>query len=256
MRFLRQFLLCLVVVFSFAGFEAKAGDIPFFAQYPHFDLGMWAMSHGGELDKQSCEWRRENVEAKDGHVYLHLREKPRGKKPVGCAELKSRRLIADYGFYEARMRTASGSGLNTAFFTYTGPPFGVPDHDEIDFEFLGKDPMQVEVNYHRKGRNMGPWKIDLGFDASEAFHDYAFEWSPDKIKWFVDGKLVFETPDGADVPKHAGKLYFSLWANTRRLDAWMGPFQYQGPVTAEVEWVRYTPSEKYKAVRYPFSGQR
>ena len=29
---------------------------------------------------------------------------------------------------------------------------------------------------------------DLGFDASEDFPTYAFEWHKDKIIWFVDGK--------------------------------------------------------------------
>ncbi len=42
---------------------------------------------------------------------------------------------------------------------------------------------------HREQRYRGtPVQIDLGFDASEAFHRYAIEWEPTGIRWFVDGK--------------------------------------------------------------------
>src|SRR3546814_5746693 len=57
-------------------------------------------------------------------------------------------------------------------------------HDEIDFEFLGKSPRQVQVNYYTAGKGGHETMIDLGFDASEDFHTYAFEWRPDSIRWF------------------------------------------------------------------------
>ncbi len=51
------------------------------------------------------------------------------------------------------MKAATGSGLNSAFFTYIGPTDKKP-HDEIDFEVLGKNTgkVQTEPVYFRQGR--------------------------------------------------------------------------------------------------------
>ena len=32
---------------------------------------------------------------------------------------------------------------------------------------------------------------DLGFDASEGYHTYGFDWQKDSITWYVDGKAVY-----------------------------------------------------------------
>ena len=113
-----------------------------------------------------------------------------------------------YGTYQTRMRTAAGSGLNTNFFTYIGPAVTPGERwDEIDFEFLGKNPRTVQLNYYVDGKGGHEKIVNLGFDASEGFHNYSFVWSPLKIKWYVDGKLVHETAkgeaaeqSGADLP--------------------------------------------------------
>jgi len=161
-------------------------------------------------------------------------------RPIGCPELQSKQRFG-YGRFEARMRTAAGSGLNTAFFTYIGPPLGVKEHDEIDFEFLGKDPTTVELSHWANGVRIAPYVHKLGFDASKGFHTYAFEWTRSYIKWFVDGKQVYATAVDAKIPRNDAKLFFSLWSGTQIENAWMGPFTYNGPVTAEVAWVKYTP---------------
>lgn len=223
---------------------AKAQDIPFFATYPHIDLSRWFLSHGwANGEHQSCEWRSGAVTAHEQGIRLTLSDKGGQKRKIGCGEIQSKKRYK-YGRYEARMRPAAGSGLNSAFFTYIGPPLGVPEHDEIDFEFLGKDKDIVEVNYHRNGKNMGPWKIKLGFDATADFHDYAFEWHPLKIIWYVDGKPVHETEDGADIPKNESKIFFSLWSGAPNVNDWLGPFKYTGPVNADVQWLKFTPLDQ------------
>lgn len=228
-------LACMMIV------AMAAEKIPFFSSHPHRDRSAWNLSHGWTNgDRQSCKWRAESVTAPDGNVSLTLSAKAGQVRRTGCAEIQTEQSYG-YGLYEARMRTAAGSGLNTAFFTYTGPPFGVPEHDEIDVMFIGKEPGSVGVNYHRNGVNKGPFRIDLGFDASAAFHDYAFEWSRARIRWFVDGKQVFETPAGADIPKNPGRIIFSLWSGSNMVKDWLDPFRYSKPVAADVAWVRFTP---------------
>ena len=82
----------------------------------------------------------------------------------------------------------------------------------------------------------------FGFDASQTFHNYAFEWLADKIRWYVDGKLVSETPEGAKIPRNPGHLHFMPWSGLKTPDTWTGPFNYARPVTAEMEWAAYTPT--------------
>ncbi len=222
--------------------SARTENIHFFAKFPNFDLSQWYVSHGwANGEHQSCEWRSDAVRATDEkNIRLILSDNGGKERAIGCGEIQSKKRFG-FGRYEARMRTAAGPGLNSAFFTYTGPPHGVDEHDEIDFEFLGKDPHKVELNYHTNGESQGPIIIDLGFDATQDFHDYAFEWTPDKIRWYVDGKFVAETPKNAKIPRNAGKILFSLWSGAKSSDDWLGKFKYKAPVTAEVEWVKFTP---------------
>ncbi|MCB9988454.1 MAG: family 16 glycosylhydrolase [Rhodospirillales bacterium] len=243
----RLFIVLLVLCGASVS-PAQAEDIPFFATYPHIDQSRWYLSHGWTNGgHHSCEWRAEALKGEDGHLRMWLSDHQGATlREYGCAEIQTRKMFG-YGRYEARMRTAAGSGLNTAFFTFTGPPHGNPVHDEIDFEFLGKEPGKVEVNYHRKGKNMGPFTVTLGFDASADFHDYAFEWMPDKIRWYADGRQIFETPDGADIPDNPGRLYFSLWSGTKKASDWLGRFHYKGPVNADVAWVKFTPMDALEA---------
>lgn len=250
---LKSFAL-LITVFLVAmtfGYHSNANDsqnsqIPFFAKFPNIDLSTWLVSHGWAVnDGHSCEWRKANMRGEDGKLVMHLRENGGRLRDLGCAEIRTRK-VKGYGRYEARMKTAKGSGLNTAFFTFTGPAHGVPEHDEIDFEFLGKNSRTVDLNYYRNGKSMGPWIIDLGFDASKSFNNYAFEWYPDKIIWYVNGKKVQQTKEGAEIPKYAGNLFFSLWSSSPRLNKWMGRFKYTGRKSAQIEWVKFTPFDHLK----------
>ncbi len=58
-----------------------------------------------------------------------------------------------------------------------------------------------------------PFTIDLGFDASEAFHTYAIEWAPDEIRWFVDDRLVHRRVlwDPTPIPDLPMTLHVNTW---------------------------------------------
>ena len=237
-------LALLALLAALAPVEAdtpRAGDIPLFSPYPTINAGRWYRSDGWTNgEHQSCEWRKDALSADDGNLKMTLSDRGGAVRPIGCAEIHTI-ATSGFGLYEARMKTAAGSGLNTAFFTYIGPPTGSPQHDEIDFEFLGKDSHTVQLNYLTDGKGGHEKSIQLGFDAAAGFHDYGIEWKPGKIRWFVDGKLVHETPAGADLPINPGRIYLSLWSGSPKVDGWLGPFEFTGPVSAEVSWVRFTP---------------
>ena len=239
-RFLAA-LLAVVIVFGVVG-TAIARDIPFFLPYPRIDTRDWYISDGWTNGvHQSCEWRADELSAVHGNLQLKLSDKGGKVRPIGCAEIHTNARTG-YGRYEARMRTAAGAGLNTAFFTYVGPPGGVPEHDEIDFEFIGSAPTTVDLTVWTNDKsNGGAKRIELGFDTSKDFHNYAFEWRPDSVRWYADDKLIYETPKGAPIPRNPGSTFFSLWSGSSIEDPWMGHFVYTAPVTAEVAWTKFTP---------------
>lgn len=239
----RQSIRLMVALFCVLAVPhpVQAAQIPFFSQYPAIDLNRWYISHGWTNgDHQACEWRADAISVVDKRLVLTHSDKGGSVRPYGCPEIQTKERMG-YGRYEVRMRSAAGSGLNTAFFTYVGPPVGVPEHDEIDFEFLGKDPYTVEVTHWTNGQRHPAVKIPLGFDSSKEFHNYTFDWTPLEIRWYVDGKLVHRTPKNTAIPKNPGRIYLSLWSGTQIEDSWMGPFTYTGPATAEVVWVKFTP---------------
>jgi beta-glucanase (GH16 family) len=207
-----------------------------------FDRSRWQKSDNWANDwpRVANGWRAENIEFTDGHILVSLNDRRVAGRPFASGEYQSRRDFG-YGRFEVRLRAAAAPGVVTGFFTYTGPTFGKP-HDEIDFEFLGRAPRQVQLNYYTDGVGGRETMIDLGFDASADFHSYAFEWHPDAIRWFVDGRLVHEeTGARGPLPANPGRIYLHLWAG-RGLDDWLGRFDYPGqPLTAAFDCVAFIP---------------
>jgi endo-1,3-1,4-beta-glycanase ExoK len=223
---------------SIAGDEQNG----FTESFKSLDEDRWYVSNGwANGDYQSCEYRADAIEFSGGSMRLTLSNRGGQVRPIGCPEIHTRTRLG-YGIFNARLRAAAGSGLDTGFFTYIGPPSGVSVWDEIDFEFLGKNPRSVSINYRVNGEAHGPRDIQLGFDASEGFHDYTFEWTPEKICWYVDGKIIAKSHDGDKIPSTPGMLFFSLWSGSNGQDAWMGPFRYKEPVTAEVKFASFRPT--------------
>ena len=79
---------------------------------------------------------------------------------------------------------------------------------------LGKDASKVQVNQFVDGKNVGDEKlVDVPGGADQGFNDYAFVWEKDRIRWYVNGKLVHEATDPAKLPSHPSKIYLSLWGS-------------------------------------------
>lgn len=187
-----------------------------------------------------CRWRPENVEPTSNGALLAVHKRPDDGAPCTAAEMQTAGHYS-YGRYEVVMRPARGSGLVSAFFTYTGGYFGDP-HDEIDIEFVGTDTTQVHFNYFRKGKT-GAYEIfDLPFDAADSDRLYAFEWTPEGITWFVDGEPIYATPAGVnDLPVAAGKIHLSTWAGDERIQQWTGPPTYKSGTGAHFSCVSFVP---------------
>lgn len=178
---------------------------------------------------------------KDG-MKLELRKTP-GKLPFAGAEFQHVGFYG-YGRYEAVLRASAEHGAISSFFTFTNDYQGDP-HDEIDFEFVGKSPRQVHLNYFHKGAS-NPVDIPLWFDTAMADHLYAFEWTPDGIKWFVDGHQIHEvTMKTSDfgIPTTTGKVIANIWAGTGSATSWTGEPRFQ-LASAEYRCISHVPAGK------------
>ncbi len=185
-------------------FEGSAGSSP----------GPWwvpEQGHGRWGDPRQLQWytgRRENA-ALDGagRLVLTARREPAalpGVAPAGAitsARLTTLgRLHLRYGSVEARIRVPGGLGTWPAFWMLGTDmaDVGWPACGEIDvMEHVGSLPSTVHGTVHLPGRagldlpDSPPAGIgtahDAGVDLSEAFHDYAVQWEPDRITWMLDG---------------------------------------------------------------------
>ncbi len=188
---------------------------------PHSDRIFKASAHDNNDSFYGAHWREENVTPTSSGTLLSVQRVRGLSLPYTAGEIQSEQKYG-YGRYEAILRPSRGSGLATAFFTYTGPWFGDP-HDEIDIEFLGKDTTKVHFNYFRRGRTGKSAIFDLPFDAADADRLYAFEWTPEGITWFVDGEPYYATEPGDEfLPVASGKVMFSAWTGVEYMQGWHG----------------------------------
>ncbi len=102
-----------------------------------------------------------------------------------------------YGRVEVNAKLPAGRGTWPAIWMLPSEKnFKWPDDGEIDImEHVGFDQGVIHGTVHTKAYNhsIGTQKggqVSVP-DASEAFHVYAIEWTPDKIDWFVDGKKYY-----------------------------------------------------------------
>jgi len=192
-------------------------------------------------------WKASNVEFNNGIMALRLDNagcpQSCSEKPYASGEYSTLKEYG-YGRVEARIKVAKGDGLVTSLFTYKARDNDYSRNDEIDIEILGKDTTKLETNYYTNGVGHHETVIDLGFDASQDFHNYAFEWSPTSIKWYVDGILV-HTEDGSrgELPSQPGNIMVNFWAGTGDAEGWTKKFVYPGtPVRAYYDWIKYIPA--------------
>lgn len=112
-----------------------------------------------------------------------------------CATIASGHLQGmipvQYGYLEVFMRTAfsddGGPPPDNGFMcisTYTHEPVW----DEIDMCFYANTGQLDSAAFVNGKETKLP--VNLGFDPSQSWHLYSFEWTPQSIVWKVDGRVV------------------------------------------------------------------
>ncbi|MCB0707483.1 MAG: family 16 glycosylhydrolase [Saprospiraceae bacterium] len=145
-----------------------------------------------------------------------------------------------YGRFEVAMKSAEGSGVVSSFFLYNlDSNCNWPDeNNELDIEMTGNTADLYFTTHYP-----GPWYFtDIytpAFNPHNAIHDYAFEWEPGIVRWFVDGVLVnVQDQSFVDDLIHPMRIMMNLWA--AEAVTWVGPWDPSiMPVSATYDYVRY-----------------
>ncbi|MHB0950907.1 MAG: endo-1,3-1,4-beta-glycanase ExoK [Allorhizobium sp.] len=212
----------------------------FVENFDRLDTTIWYISDGwNNGPHQNCTWSKKQAAVANGVLELTFEKRKLGERDYVCGEIQTRNRFG-YGTYEVRMKSAEPSGMNSAFFTYIGPTDKKP-HDEIDFEVLGKNSSQVQLNQYVAGKGGNEALADVPGGASTTFNDFAFVWEKDRLRYFVNGQMVHEVTDASKIPTNAQKVFLSLWG-TDTLRDWMGAFSYSGPSKIQVERLAFTAS--------------
>ena len=186
----------------------------FFDDFAVFFRSRWQISHGwSNGPPQDCSWSTANVPLGDRSLSLVVNDKPTTQRSFSCAEVQSRGSYG-YGTYEVRMRSTAATGVLSAFYVFVSGGGGKP-HEQVSVEFLGKDPAMLLVNYNSRAGNRAR-TIALDFDSSKSVNNYAFQWTPEGIRWFVNGRVVHEVKavSGEALPSRPGKIILTNWKGT------------------------------------------
>jgi Glycosyl hydrolases family 16 len=106
-----------------------------------------------------------------------------------------------YGYFELRGRLPAGRGLWPAFWLM---PVDMSWPPEIDvMEVLGQEPTRIFTTVHSKMLAKGTM---IGFgtktlDLSTADHLFGVDWGPERIRFYLDRRLVFSQPTPQDCHK-------------------------------------------------------
>lgn len=242
---LRTALVLIAATLSLGAGAAHATGTSFTDGFDSASGRWWAANGWTNGSPFAVGWRADQISLSGGALNLNLGACPLG--PGGCsgkdlagAEYRTSDFYG-YGRYETVMQAGSGNGVVTGFFTYTGPSDGKP-WDEIDVEILGKNPGQMQVNYFVNGVGHHEHVVNLGFDASAGLHRYAFDWSADAIRWYVDGAEVYSVlgGTGTPLPSHAGRIMTNLWAVDSTASGWAGSFVAGTSANARLDSVSYS----------------
>ncbi|KAJ1917463.1 hypothetical protein H4219_003206 [Mycoemilia scoparia] len=151
------------------------------------------------------------------------------------------------GKWDMNLKMAPSSGVVTAFVMY-GP--GQPSQtDEIDFEWVGRDPSNVQTMFFVNGKRVpgNEGSVNLGSspaqDLSATFHTYSIEYNKDYVNWYMDGAVrrTITNKKNGQFPADIGKLRFGVWDGSNT-SGWAGTVNFsKGPFVAEIDWIRYTP---------------
>lgn len=197
-----------------------------------------------------------------GMLHIVARDLPISGSNYSSARLRTLgALDFRYGRVEARIRLPKGQGLWPAFWMLpTDSPYGSwAASGEIDVMEAVNQMTSVHGTIHYGSNwpnNVSNGGSRGGMDYSLDFHVYAMEWTPDRIRWFVDGQEYYSVTSSTwyssaalSNPRAPFDTPFHLLLNLAVGGNWPGSpdASTQFPAEMLIDWVRV-----YRIEQQPF----
>lgn len=237
-----------------------------------FDFNSWYFSSGYSNGQPfNNGWSNANYRIQGGALLLDLKKEffpsvnGNPSHPYTGAEISSSGFYG-VGCYSVCMRPSGVSGVSSSFYIHAGEydtPLGFKaegavEMNEIDIEFVGKDTTRVQTNFFRRikdpNANSGSGReqmIDLGFDASKEFHAYAFRWTTEGARWYVDGRevrAIYSRDEPFPDPRYSTlRMRANIWAVNKQAEEWAGPLDHGFDLTsAAYRWMKFVEGSECK----------
>ena len=238
------------------------------------DYDKWWDFNPAWVGRKPAYFARENVHVKKGTLQLSARSqnpqkvtienKARGLDKFTTAIVKSKNRIK-YGYFEARCKSMKANVCN-AFWLYDplDPVQKYKDgsfSEEIDiFEIFGKpgkpeynrffwatlhryETPYVESIVNKKKTKLTDYSktVKMPYEFYDDFHIFGFLWTPDILRWYVDGKMVWERQnDFFNNPLH-------IVFDAEIMEDWMGlPEVDDLPATFTIDYIRVWKNSKFE----------
>lgn len=146
-----------------------------------------------------------------------------------------------YGRFETRMQSTLGSGIVSSFFLYNWDlDCNWPaENNEIDIEMTGNLDNSVQFTTHHPYQTSVTEIVPTPFNPHETMVDYAIEWEPNVVRWYINGEAVTTfTHQYVQQLEHPMRIFMNLWA-VENLN-WTGVWDPSAmPGTSRYDYVKY-----------------
>lgn len=174
--------------------EFNGKGIPDAAKW-NYDIG--GSGFGNEESQFYTKDRPENARMENGNLIIEARkENWENSKYTSARLLTKGKFSFQYGTVEVRAKLPKGRGTWPAIWMMSEKMRTWPNDGEIDImEHVGYNQGYIHASVHTKDYNhkINTQKTDTVFvkDASEKFHVYKLDWTPERIDAYVDNRKFF-----------------------------------------------------------------
>jgi beta-glucanase (GH16 family) len=199
-RILLSIFILLVILSGYSFSEEIKQEFDKRQEFESF----WDISTWGN-DQQQYSTSNVLLDTVHGWVRLKISASPQGVKPV-VAEITSKRNNFLYGSYRASIKFDNVPGGVVGWFVYRT----TEDLHEIDVEYLTRDINNIHFTLHHVQTSVDYKMKPISFDPTADFHEYRFDWYPDKVLYFIDGQKVDSLTK--KVPDAACTIMLNFWS--------------------------------------------
>ena len=226
-------------------FNEGAGTKPSTAKWT-YDPGV---PQNGEVQYYTPNSENAQTDGQGNLVIEARRQDYQGRQYTSARMNTGTKFSAQYGRFEARIKVPKGNGLWPAFWMMgedflSGRPW--PYNGEIDImEVLGRNTSEAYSTLHAPAYNGGGGygQKYTAVDLSQDFHVWAAEWDSKGIRFFLDGRLVFDAKKDTVESTRGPWIFdhkFYLILNLAVGGDWPGPIDASTPFPSQmlVDYVR------------------